>query len=143
MVAISALADEFGPANIISGDRLTLNGKLFCLKGIDAPDKGQKCVLRNREYDCSHISKTALMDLTIGARVHCSAVKDDKACTIADCSVDGFGLSANMVHTGWALALPKTGQRLLKIQASAKAAKRGLWRGTFEPPWEWRKRHGK
>ena len=27
------------------------------------------------------------------------------------------------------------------VEAQAQAAKRGIWAGTFVPPWEWRHRH--
>ena len=42
-----------------------------------------------------------------------------------------------MVREGWALAygFAKAYER---EEAQARAAKRGLWAGTFLPPWRWR-----
>ncbi|MEE8122912.1 MAG: thermonuclease family protein, partial [Alphaproteobacteria bacterium] len=86
-----------------------------------------------------HIAKTALMDLTAGATVVCRpTAKMRRGLVVARCSVDGFDISENMVHTGWALADPEDGSRYLAKQQEAKRAKRGLWRGDFDTPWRWR-----
>jgi endonuclease YncB( thermonuclease family) len=45
-----------------------------------------------------------------------------------------------MVQQGWALAFRST-KRYRAQQDEAEAAKRGLWAGTFELPWEWRDEH--
>ncbi len=58
---------------------------------------------------------------------------------VATCLADGFDMSRNMVHTGWALADRQTGARYLATQEKAREAKRGLWHGRFIPPWEWRR----
>jgi endonuclease YncB( thermonuclease family) len=44
-----------------------------------------------------------------------------------------------MVHTGWALAYRRYSKLYVAIEEKAKAAKRGMWRGEFVPPWEWRR----
>jgi endonuclease YncB( thermonuclease family) len=46
-----------------------------------------------------------------------------------------------MVHAGWALADRRATDRYVAIEAEARNARRGLWKGTFEPPWEWRQAH--
>ncbi len=58
---------------------------------------------------------------------------------VATCSADGFDIGANMVHTGWALAYRRYSKRYVAIEEKAKAANRGMWRGEFVPPWEWRR----
>ena len=80
-----------------------------------------------------------LMDLLAGASVQCRPTKKYlNGCAIAYCRADGFDLSANMVHTGWALAAPEASSRYTTIEDKAKAGKRGLWRGRFVKPWDWR-----
>ena len=44
-----------------------------------------------------------------------------------------------MVLAGMALAYRKYGNDYISHEASAKAARRGLWSGQFIPPWEWRR----
>ena len=140
LVSAPALAGD--AARAITGDIIELDGKHHCLFGIDAPDPGQRCTLKNGKiYDCSRIATTALMDLLAGASVRCrptGAMRD--RCAIARCAADGFDLSGNMVHTGWALADPVHGAGYLGKQESARSRRQGLWRGAFEMPWEWRAR---
>ena len=58
---------------------------------------------------------------------------------------DGFELNAEMVRLGWALTYrpgndPFPRPEYEPQEADARAAGRGMWRGTFIPPWEWRQR---
>ena len=46
-----------------------------------------------------------------------------------------------MVAAGWALADRDATERYVAIEADARKARRGLWKGEFEPPWEWRQAH--
>ena len=79
------------------------------------------------------------MDLVAGTEVTCEAAPGDGAAPlVARCRAGGFDLSANMVHTGWALADRAAGTAFVVIEKKARAAGRGLWRGTFTPPAEWR-----
>ncbi|MCH7542204.1 MAG: thermonuclease family protein [Proteobacteria bacterium] len=135
----SALAEMTGPAKAIEGDVIEIGGERLRLFGIDAPEPEQSCTILGNSIDCGHIAKTALMDLTAGATVVCRPTgKKRRGLAVATCSVDGFDISENMVHTGWALADPEDGSRYLAKQQEAKRAKRGLWRGTFTLPWRWR-----
>ena len=43
-----------------------------------------------------------------------------------------------MAYTGWALALPEVSERYLVFEDRAQAAGRGLWKGRFVTPWDWR-----
>jgi endonuclease YncB( thermonuclease family) len=45
-----------------------------------------------------------------------------------------------MVRQGWAVVFGY-GRNYRAEQAEAKAAKRGIWAGTFTTPAEWRQRH--
>jgi endonuclease YncB( thermonuclease family) len=48
-----------------------------------------------------------------------------------------------MVAAGWALADRDATERYVAIEADARKARRGLWKGEFEPPWEWRRAHAR
>jgi endonuclease YncB( thermonuclease family) len=128
-----------GPATIIAGDVLEVEGQRIRLAGIDAPEPNQVCRLPHRDYDCGHIAATALMDLTAGATVRCVLHgKADDHAVLGSCSADGYDLSEGMAYTGWALALPGEGGRYRSVEEGARTAGRGLWRGEFVKPWEWR-----
>ncbi len=124
-----------GPATVIDGETLTVEGTRFRLWGIDAPDIRQTCRLGDRSYPCGRISATALMDLVVGGPVECRTV--DEVPGVARCWAGGYELSEGMVHTGWALAMPRDHTRFAPIEKQAEAARRGLWRGDFTKPWEW------
>ena len=59
---------------------------------------------------------------------------------IATCYSGGIDLNAELVRLGWALAYRKYSEDYIEAEVEAKEAKRGMWAGEFEPPWEWRRR---
>lgn len=129
-------ADITGTPTIIDGETLEVGGKRFRLWGIDAPDPRQTCVIRKREYNCGRISTTALMDLVAGVNVTCRPVAKSKG--VARCYAGGYELSEGMIHTGWALAMPRDHARFAPIEKRAAAKRHGLWQGEFVMPWDWR-----
>ncbi len=139
--AAPALADITGKPTVIAGDILMVNGIRMHLHGIDAPELDQLCDAKGKKYRCGAVAKTALMDLVAGVSVRCSLKENNEALqAYAYCEAGGFDLSSNMVHTGWALADRASTKKYIAIERRAQDAKRGLWRGQFAPPWEWRQR---
>ena len=43
-----------------------------------------------------------------------------------------------MTYTGWAMADPDSGAAYRRFEEGAENAGRGLWRGRFVMPWDWR-----
>jgi len=128
-----------GMARIIDGDSLEVSGRTFDLVGVDAPELLQRCLFRDRLYDCGAISRTALMDLTAGTEVECRPLPGAAQETVAHCTAGGYDLSEGMVYTGWALAQRDSATtRYRKFETTAADAKHGLWRGVFLTPWNWR-----
>ena len=127
-----AYALDAGEVYVLSGDSISIAQKAYCLAGIQALSIGQTCQRANgRNSDFGHISKTALMDLTAGAKVHCKAIQETTSCTIAKCSADGFDLSRNMIHTGLALGVD---HQFNDVQERAKSKTHGLCKGSFDLP---------
>jgi endonuclease YncB( thermonuclease family) len=132
-------AEVSGIPKVIDGETLELAGERFRLYGIDAPDPRQNCEIRGRDYNCGHVSKTALMDLVAGVKIRCvpkSSGNEGKR--IAICYAGGYDLAEGMVHTGWAMAMPRHGGKYLSIERQAERARRGMWQGKFTPPWNWK-----
>jgi endonuclease YncB( thermonuclease family) len=138
-----ALADMAGMPKIIDGDTIELNGEAIRLYGIDAPELGQICRIKARSYDCGEIARTALLDLTAGVAVTCRIVPPGPGGAAGDgrpgrCTAEGYDLSEGMAYTGWALAHRQVSERYVVFEDQARAAGRGLWRGRFITPWDWR-----
>ena len=66
--------------------------------------------------------------------------KDRYGRTVAVCSVKGAELNRWLVSQGHALAYRKYGGGVYAAdEAAAKKARRGVWSGAFEAPWDWRR----
>ena len=142
-----ARAEVTGPPRVIDGDTLAVQGTVVRLYGIDAPELGQACRIGARTYDCGRIARTALLDLTAGVTVRCqlappspedASPEDGADVRIGRCRADGYDLSEGMAYTGWALALRPVSERYVAVEERARAARRGLWKGRFVAPWDWR-----
>jgi endonuclease YncB( thermonuclease family) len=137
----SALAELSGPPRIIDGDTLEVAGQRVRLFGVDAPELDQVCRRAGHDYHCGTVARAALWDLVGGADVSCQpqgATPAQGGVVLATCSAGGVSLNEGMVRAGWALADPQAADRYRALQADAEQARRGLWRGEFEPPWQWR-----
>jgi len=136
----------FGPdAKIVSidGDSLRAgNGEEYRLFGIDAPELHQSCKEANgTDWLCGRAAKVKLTKLIKGGNVACQVRDTDRfGRNVAVCSAEGVpDLGEAMVRDGYAIDLgPKYGNPYADAEAEARAAKRGIWRGTFQEPAQWR-----
>ena len=61
---------------------------------------------------------------------------------LALCEQNGVSLNERMVRSGFALAVPDEMPEYVAVEAEARAARIGLWQGTFQLPEEWRADRG-
>ena len=136
--AQSAGTELRGQPDVIAGDIIELQGQRLRLDGIDAPGPGQRCIVKDRLYDCGEVARTALLDLTAGVEVVCRPLGPGPGGSrTARCFAAGYDLSEGMVYTGWALADPATPKVYGPVQERARQSRHGLWRGRFVAPWDW------
>ena len=130
-----------GQAWIVDGDSLRMGGRSIRLDGIDAPEWDQTCLDANgRTWRCGRAASRALRERIHGQTVSCQPRAIDRyGRTIAVCTLaDGSDVNAWMVRQGWAIASGFSGIYASE-EAEAKAAKRGIWDGTFISPASWRR----
>ena len=136
-----ALAVITGPARVIDGDTIEIQDQRIRLHGIDAPERGQTCLLQGRRYPCGVDATETLRKLVREKEVTCEATDRDRyGRTVALCVIlGGIELGQTMVRLGWALAYRRFSLDYVHEEEEARAKKLGIWRGQFRPPWEWRR----
>jgi endonuclease YncB( thermonuclease family) len=128
-----------GAAEAIDGDSLRLAGEEIRLKGIDAPELSQTCMISNRATTCGRDARAHLRRMLASGLATCIGEGRDRyGRLLARCRVRGVDVNAAMVRDGYAIAFGDFSAE----EAEAKAGYRGLWAGTFERPGDWRARNG-
>lgn len=143
--AVPAAADQIlqESARVVDGDTLELDGTRIRLWGIDAPERSQTCRLAAQAWRCGEAAAEALSRLLEGRAVRCEPRGRDRySRMVAVCMVAGRDIAAAMVRDGWALNYERYSDGAYRAdQQAARAARNGLWRGQFVPPWQWRHEH--
>ncbi|RUM95280.1 thermonuclease family protein [Pseudaminobacter arsenicus] len=142
-VFVPAAAPIQGRASVVDGDTIGLAGHRVRLNGIDAPETSQQCEdEKGFRYPCGAQSAAALDGfLTKSQPVRCEFVDWDRyGRYVGNCfRADGMNVAAWLVENGHALDWPRySGGAYAAQQALARTAKRALWSGSFQEPWEWR-----
>jgi len=131
-----------GRMRVADGDTLRLGPRRVRLFGIDAPEIAQVCRVRGIEYRCGIEATKALKALIGEATVRCRRRAMDRyGRVVAVCWAGEVDLGRAMVRSGWAVAYTSYSRIYLREQELARKAKRGLWRGEFEPPADYRHGH--
>lgn len=142
--APAAAADIAGRATVVDGDTIGVEGTVarIRLDGIDAPEGKQTCAdAAGKTYLCGPKAAEALAAL-IGRNGRATCVPkgvDRYKRQIATCTANGVEINREMVRLGWAVDYVKYSGGLYEAEETeARSAKRGMWAGTFEMPWDWR-----
>ena len=131
-----AFADITGRATVIDGDTIEVRGERIRLDALDAPESAQLCEADGKRWRCGQQAALNLAD-RIGTRnVTCAGTYGR---TLAICYVGDLDLNGWLVSEGWALAYRRYSTEYVGLEEAAQAAQRGMWRGRFVAPWEWRR----
>jgi endonuclease YncB( thermonuclease family) len=135
-----ALADA---VRLADGDSFRLGEHRYRLYGIDAPELHQECKdADGKAWPCGTRARTELRRIIATHPLECRSVDTDRfGRIVATCMAGSRDIAEEMVRAGYATALgrPGTASPYEDAQRQARAAKRGLWAGTFEMPIEWRR----
>ena len=139
----TANASYVGVTTVIDGDTIDIHGQRFRLFGIDAPESKQLCKdASGKPYRCGQVAANALSDLIGRQTVTCENKDIDRYKRIlAVCSVGGQDVGAYLVAKGLAVAYVHYSSAYVPAETAARAVGLGLWAGTVDMPWDWRKAH--
>ena len=122
------------------GDTIEVGSARIRLHGVDAPESAQRCLEGNRRWPCGERATRALVGRIDGRAIACEERDRDRyGRIVAVCHHDGQDVNAWLVNAGWALAYRHYSTAYVDQEAAAKATRRGMWRGKFVPPWDWRR----
>ena len=95
-----------------------------------------------QKWRCGQRAALALQDLIGRRTVTCDERDVDRYGRIVGrCLVDEVDINEWLVAQGLALAYRRYSLDYVAAEDQAREAGRGMWAGSFEPPWEWRRRH--
>ncbi len=121
-------------AVVVNGNTLIVGTRRLYLRGVDAPETDQFCLVGQVQWACGKQAARELTNKIGGKPIICKVRADNDA----DCWRGGVNLGSWMVSNGWAAASGR-----ISIYAGeerkAKRARRGIWRSEFVRPWSWRR----
>jgi endonuclease YncB( thermonuclease family) len=148
LTTVSASQSFAASPAVRDGGTLQLADVTYRLDGIDAPAFDQICIDEHADaWTCGVEVRDQLAKLIDNREVHCEDLGADPAYKkrhLGICTVEGETVSLNqlLVRQGLALHLePSATGRFKEEEAGAKDNRRGLWKGCFVAPQEFR--HGK
>lgn len=111
-------------AAILDGGQISIDGGVYRLQGIDAPDPNQVC---DDGYPAGKEAIRTLLGLMKGRRLVCeNQGRDPAGRTVALCRADGRDLGEQMVRAGMAWATPMKRDGYGDVQRDAEAEKLGV-----------------
>jgi endonuclease YncB( thermonuclease family) len=130
-----------GAALVVDGDTIKLRGVTVRMEGIDAPEARQPCMLDRAPWACGEAAKQFLVALIDGREVTCRGRGADRyGRQLATCwAGPQLNLNATMVLAGYALAYRQYSAAYVSEEDAARRERAGIWRTSFQPPWEWRR----
>lgn len=135
-----------GPARIIDGDSISVDGESVRLIGIDACEMNQVAEAPEGPWRCGLSARARVIELTEGHEVTCRwSERDIYDRLLARCEADGRDIGAQLVTEGLAVVYRHEGRptapELVPLEETARREGRGLWGSTFEDPKDYRRRN--
>ena len=138
-----------GQVQVTDGDTIRQGKLKIRLHGIDAPELKQICkkpyltifmFTFYEDYSCGQISTEALIKKINNQKITCKISDIDYfKRLIGECYKRKTNLNAWLVSYGHAVAFRKYSKKYVPEEMLAKKDKKGMWRGKFEMPWDYRK----
>jgi endonuclease YncB( thermonuclease family) len=144
-MVLSANPSRAAAPIVRDANTLQLGDVTYRLDGIDAPELDQVCIDDHADpWACGVEARDQLTRLVGGKAVHCDDLGPDKTHRkrhLGVCTVEGEATTLNqsMVGSGFAIGQPSSAKSHFDgDQAGAKDGRKGLWKGCFVVPQEFR-----
>jgi endonuclease YncB( thermonuclease family) len=138
VIFIFAMASLAAAQSVTDGDTLKVDGTIYRLWGIDAPESKQWC----GDYPAGIMATGTLQMLIKGKTVVCEPKATDRyGRTVAICRADGEDLGRAMVQLGMAWAFVRYSRDYFDQEAQARAETLGVHAYACLFPWDWRAQH--
>ncbi|MBT4052868.1 MAG: thermonuclease family protein [Bacteroidetes Order II. Incertae sedis bacterium] len=125
---------------ITDGDTIRIGSTRIRLHGIDAPEAKQTCTADGKEWRCGWEATNTLANIVGRHWVTCTKRDTDRyGRVVAVCRAGPINLNAWMVGNGWAVAYRRYSKDYIRDEDDARRGRKGMWRGEFVMPWEWRR----
>ncbi len=142
LLPAAALADVAGTARAVDGDTLEMGGQIVHLYGVDAPELEQTCRANRGVYGCGSAALMELDKIVMGRQLRCETRDTIQfGEIIAVCFIDNGEINALMVRRGWAVVDRTVPTTYEFWEYEARNGLRGVWKGPFLAPWDWRIRY--
>ena len=129
-----------GKAKIIDGDTIHIDKNKIRLHGIDAPEINQTCSIDNKIWNCGIESALALEKIILEKKIICKIINVDRYKRfVGICFVNNININQYMVQNGWAVAYLYYSLDYKDDENFARNNKAGIWQGTFQEPYMFRK----
>ena len=146
ILAVFSASQGWAAGTIVrDGGTVQVAGVTYRLDGIDAPELDQICIDEHADpWTCGVEARDQLANLIGGRQVRCEDLglgTTYKKRHIGICTVEGESTSLNQLLVRQGLALnfePYARGRFREDEAAAKENRRGLWKGCFVAPQQFR-----
>lgn len=96
-----------------------------------------------QRWRCGQQAALSLADRIGRRQVSCTVRDIDRyGRFIAVCHQDGTDLNGWLVREGWAVAYRQYSRDYIRDETEARSARRNIWSGRFDMPWDWRRAQG-
>lgn len=138
-----SIQGEVSVTRVSDGDSLRSGPLKIRLHGIDAPKLKQTCTdSTGAAWPCGRAARDAVSKITKAAPLRCALMDVDRyGRLIMRCFAGGTDIAEHLVEKGLALAYRRYSTDYVVAETIARDRGRGVWAGTFEAPWDWRRRH--
>lgn len=129
-----------GPARVVDGDSLVMGTTSIELWGYDAPEPEQTCSQAGKIWPCGLKATSHLAGFIGNKSITCKEKpqRTDGTRTYK-CALGTLDIGAEMIEVGLAIPNWSTSKRYyIRTYQEARGKGRGMHRGSFEMPWDWR-----